>query len=83
MFVIGSMNVPFTASLKVQDEEFEELAQRPGIVPAPYLARYKWVLVQQPEALTVQEWEHYIRKSYTLIKAKLPKKVLKEAGLLA
>jgi predicted DNA-binding protein (MmcQ/YjbR family) len=59
-------------SFKVKDEEFEELCARPGISPAPYLARAKWVLVTGGETLTDEDWKHYIRQSYELIKAKLP-----------
>jgi len=82
MFCITGFGVPLRASMKVTDDDFEELVNRSDIIPAPYLARYKWVSIQDPSALTNKEWEHYVRKSYELVKAKLPKKVLKEHGLL-
>jgi predicted DNA-binding protein (MmcQ/YjbR family) len=59
-------------SLKVKDEEFEDLCSRPGISPAPYLARAKWVHVTDGDTLSEKEWRYYIRQSYELIKAKLP-----------
>jgi len=30
----------------VTDEEFGELTDRRGIIPAPYAARYKWILIE-------------------------------------
>jgi predicted DNA-binding protein (MmcQ/YjbR family) len=75
MFCVTGFNPPFTASLKVSDEEFEELSSRTGIIRAPYLARHKWIYIQKENVLSKKEWEHYIRQSYELVKAKLPKKI--------
>ncbi|MFL5753680.1 MAG: MmcQ/YjbR family DNA-binding protein [Bacteroidia bacterium] len=82
MFCVTGLTGPMKVSFKVKDEEFEELSNSRDIVPAPYVARYKWVLVENPERLSKKQWEHYIRQSYELVKAKLPKKVLKDQGLL-
>jgi predicted DNA-binding protein (MmcQ/YjbR family) len=49
--------------------------------PAPYVARYKWVLVEEPDRLSRKEWEHYVRQSYELVRAKLPKQVARQLGL--
>ena len=75
MFCVTDMKGPFTASFKVRDEEFDELSASNDIIPAPYVARYKWVQVQKPDRLTKKDWEHYIRQSYELIRSKLPKKI--------
>ena len=40
------------AGFKCDPERFLELTDQPGIIPAPYLARAHWVLVQDPKALT-------------------------------
>jgi predicted DNA-binding protein (MmcQ/YjbR family) len=82
MFCVTGLSGPFSASLKVKDEEFEELCSKPGISIAPYVGRYKWVLVSDPTVFSAKEWKHYIVQSYELIKSQLPKKTLKEAGLL-
>ncbi len=66
------------ANLKVTPEDYEMLTEREGIIPAPYMAHNKWVLVQRPNALRPAEWEHYIRQSYELIFQKLPAKVRRE-----
>jgi predicted DNA-binding protein (MmcQ/YjbR family) len=78
MFCVSGMENPLSASFKVQDEEFEEMASRPGMEPAPYVARYKWVLVTGAGSLSDKDWKHYIRQSYELVKGKLPKKVQAE-----
>jgi len=74
IFCAASLEGPLNASFKVTDEQFGEMSTRPGIIPAPYVARYKWVMVQKPSALTKKEWEFYIRQSYALVRAGLPKK---------
>ncbi len=68
-------------SFKCMPEEFSELIERDGIVPAPYVARYHWVTVERDEALTVAEFRRFIRTSYDLVSAKLPAKVRNQLGL--
>src|SRR5438132_11719536 len=46
IFCITGFDSPLMVSLKVPDEEFEGLIASEGISPAPYLARYKWVLIK-------------------------------------
>ena len=75
MFCVTSMEHPPKIAFKVKDEEFEELCVQEGFQPAPYMARAKWVLVTKGNKLHKKEWEHYIRQSYELVKAKLPKKL--------
>ena len=75
IFCIAGFDSPFQASLKVGEEEFEELSAREGIIPAPYLARYKWILVKDSNALSQKQWEHYISQSYELVKAKIKKQI--------
>lgn len=76
--VTGLDETPVSASFKVTDEEFEELSNRPGFKPAPYLARYKWVLLEDISLLKKSELEARIRQSYELVKAKLPAKTRKD-----
>ena len=81
MFCVAGLEGPLTVSFKVRDEEFDELAGSPGMRPAPYVARYKWVLVEDVNRLSRAEWEQYLRQSYELVRAKLPKKVARQHGL--
>jgi predicted DNA-binding protein (MmcQ/YjbR family) len=78
MFCVAGLEQPFKSSFKVEDETFEDLCNREGFTPAPYMARAKWVLVGPEAKLNKKEWESFIRKSYELVKAKLTKKVRKE-----
>ena len=81
MFCVTGLDGPLTVSFKVRDEEFDELSNSPGMKPAPYVARYKWVLVEEVDALSRKEWKHYLKQSYDLVRAKLPKRIAREHGL--
>ena len=52
------------------------MSTREGFIPAPYLARAKWVYAETPSRVKQKEGEKYIRGSYELIKAKLTKKAI-------
>jgi predicted DNA-binding protein (MmcQ/YjbR family) len=62
-------------TLKADPEQFIELTERPGVVPAPYLARAKWIAIETPDALPPAEVEALLRKSYQLVVDKLPRSV--------
>jgi predicted DNA-binding protein (MmcQ/YjbR family) len=62
-------------SLKASPENFAELTERPGILPAPYLARAKWVSLESADALPDAEIAGLLRESYELVLAKLPRKM--------
>ena len=76
--VTGLDQSPTSASFKVKDEDFDEICSRSGFIPAPYLARYKWVAIDDISRLPLNEWEKYIWQSYELIKEKLPVRVKKQ-----
>src|SRR6187549_1177979 len=78
MFCVAGLQPPTSVSFKVKDEEFDEMSSQQGIEPAPYVARYSWVLVTDLNQLTKKQWEHYVRQSYDMVKSKLPKSVLKK-----
>ena len=61
-------------SFKVDTERFLELTEQPGMMPAPYMARAFWVSVTEPERFARAELEAYVRRSYELVLANLPKK---------
>lgn len=78
MFCVICLEHPFRISFKVGENEFGSLSNSEGIIPAPYLARNKWIQVKDENRFSKSEWEFYIRQSYEFIKAKLPKKYLKD-----
>lgn len=80
-FVVGLEETPVTASFKVADEDYEEMCSRPGFKPAPYLARYKWVFIDDVNKIKNSEWNTYLLQSYNLVKEKLAPKKRKELGL--
>ena len=73
--VTGLETTPVTVSFKVSDEEFEEVSARPGFRPADYVARYKWVTVEDMKKISRKELERFIKQSYDLVKSKLSKKL--------
>ena len=66
-------------SFKCSPEEYAELVERPGIIPAPYAARYHWVALETRDALTQTELRQRLKRSYELVLEKLSKKT--RAGL--
>jgi predicted DNA-binding protein (MmcQ/YjbR family) len=66
--------VPQKFCFKCTPEIFAELVEQEGIVPAPYVGRYKWVMVEGFEVLSDEELEDLIRQSYEMVAAKPPKK---------
>jgi predicted DNA-binding protein (MmcQ/YjbR family) len=69
-------------SFKVDDERFLELTDRPGFMPAPYLARAKWVQVHDVTKVDYAELKHLLARSHQLIVARLPKKTRAALGVL-
>jgi predicted DNA-binding protein (MmcQ/YjbR family) len=65
---------PVWLSFKSSPENFAELTERQGIIPAPYLARAQWVALETRDALSIDELTRLLRESYEMVVAKLPKK---------
>jgi predicted DNA-binding protein (MmcQ/YjbR family) len=66
---------PKNFSFKVDDHRFLELTDLKGIIPAPYMAKHKWVLIEDLKALPEAEVKALLARSRELVAAKLPKKV--------
>ena len=62
----------------MKDEEFDEMCAREDFMLAPYLARYKWVHINDVNKMSRKEWEHFLKQSYLLVFEKLPAKKKKE-----
>ena len=73
--VTGLDQQPAGLSLKVTDEEFDKFSSQPNFKPAPYMARNKWVYIEDASKVKEKELKRLISQSYELVKAKLPKKV--------
>jgi predicted DNA-binding protein (MmcQ/YjbR family) len=62
-------------SFKASPENFADLTERIGIIPAPYLARAQWVALETKDALPADELARLLRESYEMVVAKLPKQI--------
>ena len=67
-------------AFKVDQDLFLGFTDRPGIRPAPYLARAHWISMAAPDLLTDEELQSLLRRSHQLVVGRLPK--LKRIGLL-
>lgn len=66
--------------LKCMPETFAELIEREDIRRAPYVGRYKWVMLDRLDAVSWNELEGLIRASYDMVAAKAPKKQLRNGS---
>ena len=74
MFAAMDLNPPHGIGFKCTPDDFGELVERPGIKPAPYLARAMWVQEDVlGQALDRREFERLLKSAYDLVVAKLPK----------
>jgi predicted DNA-binding protein (MmcQ/YjbR family) len=75
MYAVAALEPgPHGLSFKTAPQDFAELLERSGIVPAPYLARAQWVSLETEDALPRTEVKRLLRQSYELVLAKLPKR---------
>jgi len=76
MYAVASLEPGDTwLSFKCSDENFAELIERPGVVPAPYMARAQWVALETETAFPRAELQGLLARAHKLIFAKLPKKI--------
>jgi len=68
-------------SFKSAPEHYDALSRSPGFRPAPYLARARWVSVDDPGTLTAAEMKAYVGRAHAVIAAGLPKKKQRELAL--
>jgi predicted DNA-binding protein (MmcQ/YjbR family) len=61
-------------NFKASDYNFAELIEREGIIPAPYLARAKWVALQSMNVLRDDELRDLLSQARQLVFEKLPAK---------
>jgi predicted DNA-binding protein (MmcQ/YjbR family) len=61
-------------SFKCTPAEFGDLIERPGIIPAPYLARAHWVALESDASLPRAEIERLLSQAHDAVFANLSKK---------
>jgi predicted DNA-binding protein (MmcQ/YjbR family) len=75
IFVMLGLDNP-RICFKCSPEAFAELIEREDIRPAPYVGRYRWVMLDRLDAIDWNELGELIRQSYEMVAAKAPKRVL-------
>lgn len=60
-------------TFKCTPEIFAELVEREDIAPAPYVGRYKWVILNRLDALCNDELRDMLRQSYEIVATSAPK----------
>jgi predicted DNA-binding protein (MmcQ/YjbR family) len=75
LFVVTVLEpAPVRLSLKCSPETFMEMCERPGVRPAPYMARAQWIALEQLNTLPDSELRELIAESYRLVWERLPKR---------
>jgi predicted DNA-binding protein (MmcQ/YjbR family) len=72
IFTIVGLDNP-RLCFKCTPEIFAELIEREDIRPAPYVGRYKWVMLDRLDDVDENELEDLIRHSYDMVAARAPK----------
>jgi predicted DNA-binding protein (MmcQ/YjbR family) len=68
--MLSLASVPSSLCFKCTPERFAELCEQEGIRPAPYVGRYKWVLLERLDVLSDEEIEDLIRQSHEMVVSK-------------
>ncbi len=88
IFAVGSrwgkenLELDVKISFKCSDFSYSLLIEECGIIPAPYLARAKWVQIEDAGLLDDDEIGNYLRAAYEIIVLKLTKRARRELGIL-
>jgi predicted DNA-binding protein (MmcQ/YjbR family) len=80
MFMIFSMKneqLIDRLTIKAHDDRFLELTDREGFTPSPYLARSKWVTIDDLRRVPTPELKALMTEAHATILAKLSKKMQK------
>ena len=70
-----------TMSFKANDVAFERLCETGIARPAPYLARAKWVYLDDVQSWGGEDLKGYLAEAHRIIAAKLPRKLRAELGV--
>jgi len=82
IFAIAGLDNP-RLCFKCTPETFAELIEREDIRPAPYVGRYKWVMLDRLDAVRWDELQELIQQSYEMVAAKVPGKESRKKKKLA
>ncbi|HSB11932.1 MAG TPA: MmcQ/YjbR family DNA-binding protein [Blastocatellia bacterium] len=80
IFAGVNLDPPNQLFFKCTPEKFDELIEIDGIIPAPYMARNKWVMLEALGVVPDREIKSLISDSYKIIFSKLTRKAQVELG---
>lgn len=83
MFAVFNLPDGDPFSLKVDPDAFSIMVQKPGIDPAPYLAKHSWILLAHREVIPLEAVQELLRESHALVASKLSKKLRRSLGIEA
>ena len=69
-------------SFKCSDLAYEVLPEQEGIIPAPYLARAKWVQLVKPDAMSDEDIKLHLDAAYDIVAKKLTQKLRADLGIV-
>lgn len=69
---------PLVLSFKTSHENFQQLQENEGIVPAPYMARAQWVSLKRLNVLSDAELKELLREAHALVFKSLTRKLQAE-----
>jgi predicted DNA-binding protein (MmcQ/YjbR family) len=72
-----------TLSFKASDIAFEMLPETGVARPSPYMARAKWLFVDDVKKVPPAELRPYIAQSHALVAKKLTRKAQRDLGLVS
>lgn len=67
-------------SFKTSEDSFAILTEQQGIIPAPYMARNKWVKLERLSALKNRELKAYLERAYNIVASGLTRKMRVSLG---
>ena len=70
-----------TMSFKANDVAFEMLCETGAARPAPYLARAKWVFLDDVQAFDSKDLKSYLTEAHGIVAGKLPRKLRAQLGV--
>ena len=82
IFVMLGLDNP-RLCFKCTPETFAELIELEDVRPAPYVGRYKWVMLDRLDAVPWDELRELISKSYDMVATKAPGKNAKRKQVLS
>lgn len=82
MFCVAFVDTEQNATVAFKiDDDFLSFTDRNGFIPAPYMARAKWVQITDLKKISDAELKALIKRSYDLVALKLTKKLRGELGM--